>query len=144
MSKASLILESLLNEAEGIGSKTFCAKLEAMVNSMIKTIGRGQLIIQYYSELGKTHETVYVDYFNVPENKHGGANGQNNRFAFLVDNFGKTEDAPPPTGKVKFEMRINSYKDLPKPKGKTGTPEVILKYVFELIKTFAAVEPNLR
>ena len=110
-------------------------------------VGVGYLVVKTKG-LG-SHEMVTVQFINVPEEAGrggGGAVAMNNRLLLFVDGFGREENAPPPTGKVK--MRVGAAEVLglgggKRPRGKTGTPEKMVDYVAGIIGQVSKLEPRL-
>lgn len=119
-----------------------------MVESQLKLDGR-QVKFNNLSKLaGPNYSTVYINFINLPSGvggAGGGAEAENNRMMFSVDGFGKEDPhAPPPTGKVKIEMRVSALPREYKLRGKTGTPSQVAKYLADFInKVVKEVEPHL-
>ena len=129
--------------AEGGGSEEFIRAVEAHLDLQ----GR-QVTFDNVSRLaGTRYDTVFVNFINLPKGV-GGAGGraeaENNRMAFFIDGFGKeTPNSPPPTGKVKIEMRISALPQEYRLRGKTGTPAQIAKYLADFLnKVVKEVEPK--
>lgn len=98
-------------------------------------------------------DQVFVQVFNVPRELAHGVATDNNRMMFVVDGFSRVgPDEPPPSGKVKVELSIAPYvrgasdaerKSL-RIRAKSGTIDVIAKYIADYVNAFVAThEPNL-
>ncbi len=107
--------------------------------------GVGNVAGKSFSRLGKTHEMATIEFINAPQGKRGGASGENNRFLFFVEGFGKGEGEGPPTGKVKIEQSVHSYHgDLKRMRGKTAPPEKMVAYLVKYINEAAKREPKIQ
>lgn len=110
--------------------------------------GDRQVKTKNESHLGGTrYDSVFVNFVNLPKgygHGGGGAEGENNRMTFWVEGFGRdSPDAPPPTGKVKVEMRTSAMPRALNMRAKTGTPEKIAEYLASYLNKIAAeVEPR--
>lgn len=91
------------------------------------------------------HDTVFVNFINLPQGvggAGGGAEAENNRVMFMVSGFGReSEVAPPPTGKVKVEMRVSALPRSYNLRAKTGTPSAIARYLADHLKRVASEVP---
>lgn len=95
--------------------------------------------------LGGGHSTLYINFYNVPESKARGAVGENNRMAFSVEGFDKSDPDAPAPGKVKIEQRVNALGREWKLRSKSGTPQAILAYLETFLKKVVSeVEPKIR
>lgn len=129
--------------AENGGSEEFIK----MVESHLNLDGR-QVTFDNVSRLGGSrYDTVFVNFINLPKGV-GGAGGraeaENNRMLFSIEGFGKeTPHSPPPTGKVKIELRVSALPREYKLRGKTGTPAQVAKYLADFLnKVVKEVEPK--
>jgi hypothetical protein len=129
--------------AEGGGSEEFIKAVESNLNLQ----GR-QIWFDNLNDLdGNRYDTVFVNFTNLPKGvgrAGGGAEAENNRMLFKIEGFGQdTPHSPPPTGKVKIELRVSSLPREYKLRGKTGTPAQIAKYLADFLnKVVKEVEPK--
>ena len=85
-------------------------------------------------------DTVWVTLINLPEEvKAPGAEAENNRMSFSVDGFAP-DGGPPPTLKVKVEMRVSALSGQ-KLRSKSGPPEVIANYLAQYINNIISTVP---
>lgn len=129
--------------AEGGGSEEFIKAVE----SHLDLKGRRISFDNESRLVGNRYDTVYVHFYNLPKGvggAGGGAEAENNRMMFSVDGFGKeTPHSPPPTGKVKIEMRVSALPREYRLRGKTGTPAQVAKYLADFLnKIVREVKPN--
>lgn len=131
--------------AEGGGSEEFIKAVESHLNLQ----GR-QITFDNESRLaGNRYDTVFVNFINLPTGHGrggGGAEAENNRMSFFIEGFGKeTPHSPPPTGKVKIEMRVSALPREYRLRGKTGTPAQVAKYLADFLNNVVkSVEPKLQ
>lgn len=122
-----------------------------LLKSLVDTQGRS-LFVRTEHRLGgpaNYFKSAYVNFVNLPEEivarkAGGGAEAQNNRMSFWVEGFnGSDPHAPPPTGKVKVEMRTSA---LPREywlRAKTGKPGAIAHYLADFLnKVVREVPPK--
>ena len=129
--------------AEGGGSEEFIK----MVESNLSLQGRRITFDNESRLVGNRYDSVFVNFINLPTGKGGaggGAEAENNRMSFTIEGFGKdTPHSPPPTGKVKIEMRVSALPREYKLRGKTGTPAQVAKYLADFLnKVVKEVEPR--
>lgn len=120
------------------------ADFKAALMAAVHLDGR-QLIFRGNS-LGPS-ATLYMDFINLPSGvggAGGGAEAENNRMMFSVDGFDrKDNDAPPPSGKLKVEMRLSTLPREHKLRAKSGTPAQVAKYLADFInKVVKEVPPR--
>jgi uncharacterized Zn finger protein (UPF0148 family) len=125
------------------------ADFEAMLRRYA-SIGDRHLWVEHEHRLGGPshyYESVYVNYVNLPTGiggAGGGAEAENNRLLFKIDGFhGADPHAPPPRGKVKVDMLVSALPREYSFRAKTGSPEVIAKYLGAYLTRIATeVPPN--
>ena len=130
--------------AEGGGSEEFIKMVESHLNLQ----GR-QVHFENRSRLaGDRYDTVFVNFYNLPTGRGGGggAEAENNRMSFVIEGFGReTPHSPPPTGRVKIEMRVSAFPREYKLRGRTGAPAQVAKYLADFLnKVVKEVEPKFQ
>lgn len=134
---------------------------EALIEAQIPAIPNGakEFVDTFLSSLGEVdrsihvridpswgptkEDSVYVNFINLPRgvgSAGGGAEGENNRMSFHVEGFGPA-DSPPPSGKVKVEMRVSSLPRERKLRAKSGPPAAIAKYLANFLRTIVREVP---
>jgi hypothetical protein len=125
-----------------IGSQLFIDLLKSKLN-----IGECVITFNNVNKLVNPHryDDVWINFYNLPKEMvvgvmSSGALAENNRMSFSVSGFDKYDPNvnSATVGKVKFEMRINSYGREYNLRGKTATPEKIAEYLAAYINNIAA------
>lgn len=124
-----------------LGSDAFVAKLHSLLQ-----IEDRQISIQNRWKIGDPYE-ICINFINLPAgiaSLGGGAEAENNRLSFWIYGFGKeSSDSPPPSGKVKLEAHVCTLGRQWRLRGKTGSPENVVKYLAEFLnKVVREVPPN--
>ncbi len=138
MSTAKRVVDRVLAAAAVLDRAAFIAELESLLNL------DGRRIIVNRPILGSS-ATVYINFINLPEGvggAGGGAEAENNRMMFSVGDFTK-EGGPPPSGKVKVEMKLSMLPREYKLRAKSGPPQAAAKYLADFInKVVKEVPPH--
>jgi hypothetical protein len=89
-------------------------------------------------------DAIFFNFYNLPKDVvAGGAEAQNNRMMFEVSGFDRKDKQAPAPGKVKVEMSVSALPREHKLRAKSGTPEIIAKYLADFINKVAKeVPPN--
>jgi hypothetical protein len=129
--------------AENGGSEEFIKLVESHLNLQGRQISFDNL--NRFD--GPRYNNVYVNFINLPQGygrAGGGAEAENNRMLFSIAGFGKENPhSPPPTGKVKLEVRVSSLPSQYRLRGKTGIPAQVAKYLADFLnKVVKEVEPR--
>lgn len=108
-------------------------------------VGDRTISIPKHLALGDNHGSSYINFYNVPKGKAQGAVGENNRIAFSVEGFDKSDPDAPAPGKVKIEQRVNAIGREWKLRAKSGTPQAILAYLESFLKKVVSeAAPKIR
>lgn len=90
-------------------------------------------------------DDVNIRFINLPPRigaAGGGAEAENNRMSFWVKGF-SSDNAPPPTGKVKINMSTSSLPRTHTLRAKSGAPLAIAKYLADFLNKVVAEVPPL-
>ena len=91
-------------------------------------------------------DSLYINFYNVPPEVTGGAAAENNRSAFHIEGWERDGSAPK-KGKVKMEVSIVPFafgrsgqlRDK-RPRGRSTTPEKMVKVMADILTTMASIE----
>ena len=104
---------------------------ETALRSAVQLGSDSSLAIDPYNKFSQAHDEVSVTYYGVPENASQ-VEKMNSRASWDIGGFSKELGKGPPGGKVTLAMSIAWRKY--KTRGKSGTPEQIVKYLAAEIK----------
>lgn len=135
--------QSMNPSGAALGGEDFISELKRQITVdrqvLAKPPGTPSSVVRGLPPTGQ----LYVNFINLPRSYSGvgGAETENNRMMFVVDGFGRGQNLPPPSGKVRVEQMVSMLPREYRLRAKTGTPSTIASYLAAFINRVGSEVP---